>query len=112
MIEQIKAAQTELGKQGAGLVWFSVNLFQCTEKEIEVQWSNERSEAWEEVSVFCKSVKLNFWQNEDFCFQCTEFTSLSGIISFKSWGYKYGRASESEMWEVTGWGLYSSYDWF
>lgn len=43
----------KLGKQGAGWVWFSVDLCQSTEKENKVQGGKAGSEAWEELGTFC-----------------------------------------------------------
>lgn len=55
--------------------------------------------------------KTQFLAKLGFFFPPMYRTSLSGVI-FKSWGYKYGRSSESEIWEVTGGALYNSCDWF
>lgn len=47
----------KLGKQGAGVVWFSVDLFQSTGKKNKVKWGKEVSEAWKEFGMFYKPVK-------------------------------------------------------
>lgn len=79
----------KLGKQGTGLVWFSVDFFQSTGKENKVKRGKEVSEAWREFAMFCKPVKKTsaFGKMRIFS-QWTEPSRLSGIISFYSWAYK------------------------